>query len=181
MNNETGIPGAFVRALSISTLFLSSAALAAPPHDNWYAGGPDGVSIDESMSETWHLKGQSDHTSHVKLKGEKFTLRKHGSQWFLVPGTALQWTPAHILLEDHPDFVPWGSSAQWRWTSKNPVMIRDPDSPEPRHLHDVCIGFPEPKPRRDEEVLCVGIVDHSGEKKCEDCTQVHPGHSTADR
>jgi hypothetical protein len=182
-----------------SALLVSYGLMAQAPPDNFYSGGPDAFA---SVSETWHLKDVDPNPSppaaehpvqgHTKpanggepavakysLYGKVITLRQHGTQWFLIPGPNLSWSPTTIPLQDHPSYVPWGGALQWRWVNTPPIMIDG-------HAHDICIGFADSKiaSRRDDDIFWVSVTDRvagTAEPDCKDPGDVHPGHANAGR
>lgn len=189
--------GSLPCALNLLILLASPTLSAAPPDDNWYVGGPDGVTIPGlEMNETWHLRGDGDNDSHVSMMGKKITLRKVGESWFLIPGwslvpdEALDWTLGQmtpppsppIPLKTHPGFNPAGSANQWRWRTTPPVWIADDSGT--KHQHIVCVGFPDDQARPEDEKMCIAIKNWDGANTGCDrsmCDQQHPGHSNADR
>ena len=192
--------GSILIILLLALVLKSTALLAAdPPDDNFYVGGPDGFSDSQSLSETWHViedelpgvplptkhpykdhdQGTNSNGEALVMMGKKFTVRRHGNQWFLIPDTVFGWTPTAIPLKDHPEFVPFGLAGQWRWLNKPVVMIDG-------HKHDICIGYPELNTsRRDDDKFVISVVDRADSPEevpfCGDVGVVHPGHSGVGR
>jgi hypothetical protein len=169
----------FVGVVGFVLFLCGTHAMAQTPPDTFYSGGPDDYQGPLSMSETWTLRQTEAPQGHVSLNNQRITLRRNqGNVWFLEAAQSLNWTPAVIHLDDHPDWQVGGETAQWRWVSTPNVMIDG-------HPHKICVGVPKlnTEPRRDDDTIKVAIIDSADYQSdgCGDGMEQHPGHADATR